>query len=291
MQSFYNPETQTTEFVVIDTYRLTPWIFLSGIFLVLVFLVARWQGVLSVIGMTLTIGVLALVLIPAVLQGYDPLLISILGAIGLAGITLYVTHGWNLSSHIAFVSVVGVLIIVGLLAYGSVLSMQLNGLGSEEALFLKFLSNSEVRLQGLLLGGILLGTLGILDDIIVSQIAVVEELFASKPHITFPELFQRSLRVGRTHVASLVNTLVLVYAGANLPLFLLFSQSSEPLWVTLNSELIMEEMVRTLSGSIGLVLAVPIATFLSAISLLYLPKVIDIPLPSHGEKKHHHTHK
>lgn len=286
------PETHqaTTQYHIVDTYRLTPWFFLVGLFLILVFLVAKWRGILSVIGMTLTIGVLVLFLIPALLQGYDPLLVSILGSIALAAITLYVTHGWSMSSHLAFGSVVSVLIIVGLLSYGAVTSMQLTGLGTEEALFLQFLSNSEVQVQGLLLGGILLGTLGVLDDIIVSQIAVVEELFATKPKIQFNELFQRSLRVGQTHVASLVNTLVLVYAGANLPLFLLFSQSSQPLWVTLNSELIMEEIVRTLAGSIGLVLAVPIATFLAAASFLFLPKIIDLPQEKKKKKPSHIHH-
>ncbi len=280
---------EDSRFQIIDTFRLQTWSYLLLFFVILVFAVARIRGLLSVGGMTITIFVLSLVLVPAFLQGYDPLLVSILGAVGLSAITLYITHGWNWGTHIAYVSIVSVLVLVGFLSYGTVQSMQLTGLGSEEALFIQFLAGQEIQLQGLLLGGILLSTLGVLDDIIVSQIAVVRELFESKPHIQFGELFQRSLRVGQTHVASLVNTLVLVYAGSNLPLFLLFANAEQPLWVTLNSELIMEEMIRTLSGSIGLVTAVPISTFLAAATLLILPKVLDrsIDFPSHH---HFHTH-
>lgn len=281
-------EAQPT-YQIVDIFRLNTWLVLFAFFLLLVFAVARWRGLLSVVGMSATIIVLSVALIPAFSRGYDPLLVSIFGAIALSALTLYITHGWNMTTHIAYFSIVSVLLSVGLLSYGSVQSMHLTGLGSEEALFVRFLGSNEIRLQGLLLGGILLGTLGVLDDIIVSQIAVVQELFASKPKIGFAELFQRSLRVGQTHVASLVNTLVLVYAGANLPLFLLFADSPEPLWVTLNSELVMEEMVRTITGSIGLVTAVPVSTFLAAASLLILPKILDRPIDLHSS--HHHTHK
>ena len=122
------------------------------------------------------------------------------------------------------------------------------------------------------MGGIILGALGVLDDITVSQVAVVFQLRAAKKDITFQELYKRGLTVGKDHVASLVNTLVLAYAGANLPLFLLFTLNQQtPDWVTLNSEVIVEEIIRTLTGSIGLVLAVPLATFLAAFVALRVP--------------------
>jgi uncharacterized membrane protein len=148
----------------------------------------------------------------------------------------------------------------------------------------------QIPLQGVFLAGILLGVLGILDDICLAQVALVEELFTAKPGITLGELWQRSLRVGRTHVVSLVNTLILAYASANLPLFLMFvlNQAQQPWWVTLNSELIVEEIVRTLAGSIGLVLAVPISSALAAFGLIHLPQILpESPAPS---KSHSHRH-
>jgi uncharacterized membrane protein len=137
----------------------------------------------------------------------------------------------------------------------------------------------------------LLGAIGVLDDICLSQISVVMELWETKQNIRFAELFERSLRVGRSHVASLVNTLVLVYAGANLPLFLLFqSGTQQPLWVTLNSEFLLEEVVRTLTGSIGLVVAVPLSTFLAVITILFLPQVFEgvAKTSDSSHNGHHH---
>jgi uncharacterized membrane protein len=139
---------------------------------------------------------------------------------------------------------------------------------------------------------VLLGVLGILDDICLAQVALVEELFAAKPTISVRELWQRSLRVGRTHVVSLVNTLILAYASANLPLFLLFllSQAQVPWWVTLNSEMIVEELVRTLAGSIGLVLAVPISSALAAFGLLHLPEILPEKPGNTSQSSHGHHH-
>jgi uncharacterized membrane protein len=147
----------------------------------------------------------------------------------------------------------------------AVKAAQLVGLGSEEAYFLQFTDTARINLQGLLLGGILLGALGVLDDITVSQVSIVYELFDAKKNISWLELYERGLAVGKDHVASLVNTLVLAYAGANLPLFLLLVLNTQtPTWVSLNSDILVEEIIRTIAGSIGLVLAVPLSTFLAA---------------------------
>jgi uncharacterized membrane protein len=200
------------------------------------------------------------------LSGGNPVIISLLGAFAIGAITVYLSHGVSLKSHIALVSIMGTLLAVAVLAHVVILATRLSGFGSEEAAFLLVGDTAQINLQGLLLGGIMLGALGVLDDIAISQVSTVFELRRANKKWDFSELYQAGMRVGRDHVASLVNTLVLAYAGANMPLFILFTISEHaPAWVHLNSELLAEEIVRTLVGSIGLVLAVPVATFLAAI--------------------------
>lgn len=284
-------EGENAGWSIVDIYRVPRVLPLFLLFFAVVIVVARWQGLTSFIGMFLSLFVLSVGLVPALMAGHNPLLVSLgIGAI-LAFLSIYLSHGWKLSSHLAFLSILLTLGLVGVLAYGSVWWLPLSGRGSEEALFLQFLPGLQLDLRGLLLGGMLLGAIGVLDDICVSQVAVVMELWGAKNTIRFGELFQRALRVGRSHVASLVNTLVLVYAGTNLPLFLLFqSGTQQPLWVTLNSEFLLEEVVRTLTGSIGLVIAVPLSTFLAAVTVLYLPQVFEGVAEKAGSSHNGHHH-
>jgi uncharacterized membrane protein len=254
---------QTTT-VVSDVYRLPMLLMLTLGFFVLVFAVGKWRGLLSILGMMASLGVLFLYILPQLVQGANPLVIAVTGSFLIAGLTLYLSHGFKTTTHLAFGSILITLAAVILLSLTSVKATHLVGLGTEEAYFLQFGSTAQINLQGLLLAGIILGALGVLDDIIVAQISVVNQLYQTNKKIKFDELFNRALEVGKDHVASLVNTLVLAYAGANLPLFLLFYQSDVPLWVSVNNELIAEEIVRTLVGSFGLVLAVPITTLIAA---------------------------
>lgn len=257
-----------TEYYVIDVYRLPiiNWLFAG--FVLLVLLVARWRGLAALIGMALSLAALVFFLIPQILAGRDPFIISLTTAIAIAIFTIYLSHGWGLKSHLSLGSLVVTLLAVTMLSSVSVQVAQLVGLGSEEAYFLQVGGAHNINVQGLLLGGIILGALGVLDDIIVSQVSVVGQLKEANKKISTAELYSRALEVGKDHVASLVNTLVLAYAGANLPLFLLFyTNQTAPIWVNLNSEMIMEEIVRTLVGSIGLVLAVPLTTAVTAIAL------------------------
>lgn len=273
----------------VDPLRIWPFVILSAAFFLLVVGVAQWQGARAFIGMFVTVLILTWGVAPQLLNGVNPLLVMLIAVMAMSVITMYLSHGWNVQSHIALGSIALVMVVVAALSYGSVASLHLTGLGSEEALFLQYLQAGQISLPGLLLAGILLGALGVLDDICVAQVMVVFELIEAKPKIRFPELFDRAIRVGKSHVASLVNTLVLAYAGANLPLFLLFlTQNEQPWWVTLNSEIIMEEIVRTLTGSIGLVLAVPITTGLAAVVLLIWKERLGV-LPTH-ESDHTHNH-
>lgn len=255
----------TLETVIADKWRVSViWMLLIPFFMFVV-LVARQQGVFSIFGMIASLGILLNVVVPQILSGNNPFFVSMVGVALIAVVTMYLTHGWNMQSHLALSSILVTLGIVAVISMLAVGVAQLSGLGDENAYFLQFTSDTKLNLQGLLLGGILLGALGVLDDICVAQVSVVRQLLSSNKNISITELYQRAMIVGKDHVASLVNTLVLAYAGANLPLFLLFTLHTEiPLWVTLNQEMIIEEVIRTLSGSIGLVIAVPLTTVVAS---------------------------
>lgn len=253
------------EVVVADVYRMNTVYWLLGLFIVVVLIVGGLKGAASFMGMMVSLGILLSFIVPQILSGSNPVFISLIGALVIGAVTIYISHGVSTKSHIALASMSAVLLLVAGLSYMAVIAAQLVGLGSEEAYYLQFTDTAKINLQGLLLGGILLGALGVLDDITVSQVSIVYELKEAKKDMSWHELYERGLNVGRDHVASLVNTLVLAYAGANLPLFLLFILNEQsPDWVTLNSDVLVEEIIRTLAGSIGLVLAVPLSTFIAA---------------------------
>lgn len=276
------------QYVLADIYRLPVLVWLGIGFLVLVVIIARKQGLFSIVGMALSLLVLTYQIVPQILAGQNPILVSLVGCSIVATLTVYLCHGVSRQSHIALVSMFLTLFAVSILSYISVRLAHLVGLGTEEAYYLQFGPSATVNLQGLLLGGIMLGTLGVLDDITVAQVSVVTQLKAAKPHIDFSELYNRSLAVGKDHVASLVNTLVLAYAGSSLPLFLLFTLSqTQPVWVAVNSEMIAEEIVRTLIGSIGLVMAVPLTTIAASYFAINFPQA---KTSSHRDAHvgHHH---
>jgi uncharacterized membrane protein len=179
-------------------------------------------------------------------------------------VALYLAHGFNARTTTAMLGTLASLAITGLLAVVFVEATKFTGFGSEEAVFLQ-ISAQQVNLQGLLLGGIIIGTLGVLDDVTVTQASSVWELHAANPNLGTTGLYRAALRIGRDHIASTVNTLVLAYVGASLPLLLLFTLSNRPLGDVLTSEVMAEEIVRTLVGSIGLVASVPITTALASV--------------------------
>lgn len=268
-----------TETIITDVFRLPVLTWLMIGFFLLVFLVGKLRGITSLLGMVASLAILFGYILPQILAGASPIMVSTIGASLIAVVTLYMSHGFNYKSHVALGSLLVTLFGVIGLSSVSVHAAQLVGLGSEEAAFVQFSSGNGINLQGLLLGGIILGALGVLDDIVVSQVSVVKQLHAANPKLKFEELFDRALDVGKDHVASLVNTLVLAYAGANLPLFILFYQSQEvPLWVSLNNELIAEEILRTIVGSFGLVMAVPLTTLVAAAVVKKVVKVEFLPI-------------
>ncbi len=271
-------------YYIADNYRLPGLIWILVIFFVAAIAFSRWKGVTSILGLGITILVIAKFVVPQIAAGQNPLLISLAGAVIIALTSIYLSHGFNKRTSVALVGMLITLAISAGMAIIFVSATKLLGLGSEQAFYLQFGPLETLNLQGLLLGGIILGALGVLDDVTTTQSATVEELKRANANLSFRELYHAGSSVGREHITSLVNTLFLAYAGASLPLFLFFSsQNPQPIWVTLNTEFIAEEVVRTLVGSITLILAVPITTFLAA---YYFSK----KSVSSSESKHSHIH-
>lgn len=260
----YGPDN-TPIYQITDKYRLDSVLPIIGIFFLAVILLSGWQGVGSILGMLVSLGVILKFIIPQILSGSDPLLISIIGCFGIMLVTIYLAHGFSHKTTIALIATFLTLVFIGILSSLFVKISHLSGLGSEEAYSLKFGITSIINLKGLLLGGILIGALGVLDDVTTGISASIFELAKANPNYRFPHLFRSGLAIGREHITSLVNTLVLAYAGASLPIFitLVMNPNHYPLWTMANSEFIIEEVVRTLAGSIGLVAAVPLTTFLA----------------------------
>lgn len=225
---------------------------------------------------------LARFVVPRILAGEHPLGVTLAGAVMIALTSIYLAHGANRRTTVALAGLLVTLAAAAGLAILFVSLARLSGAGSEEAVLLQVGHLAGVNLRGLLLGGILLGALGVLDDITTAQAAAVEEISRANPSLGPTDLYRRGLSVGREHITALVNTLVLAYAGASLPLFLLFTiNPDQPLWVTLNTEFVAEEIVRTLVGSIALVLAVPVTTLLAA-RFLRGPSGPGQPVPGHS---------
>ncbi len=252
------------QYYINDVYRLNAlWIVLS-IFVIIVVVLTRLHGIRAFVGLGTSFLVIIWFIVPRILAGNNPLLISLIGTTVIAATSIYIAHGFHRRTTLAFI---GTIISIGIsltLSYFFVTFTHLFGLGTEEAFYLQFAPGTSINLQGLLLGGIIIGVLGILDDITTAQAAVVEQIHYANPDLNTKELYKRGSSVGREHILSLVNTLVLAYTGASLPLLLLFKVYTRPIWITLNSEIIMEEVIRMIIGSITLILAVPITTFLAA---------------------------
>lgn len=256
---------ESTFFHVSTRYRLNGLYWLIAIFIFVVLFFSGKRGLYSLAGLGVTVVVLIAYTVPNLLSGSNPLVVTMISSTIILSLALPLAHGFNLRTSISLVSSLGALALASLLAVAGVNLLKLFGIGSEEGVYLQFLGGQGIDTRGILLGGIIIGTLGVIDDIVASQVATVAELKRTDAALKARELFARGLRVGREHVASLVNTLVLAYAGASLPLLLLFSYyQAQPLWTTLNSDIVAEEIARTLIGSMTLIVAVPIATGLAA---------------------------
>lgn len=260
-----NPERGTeVSYYISDVYRLNTVYVVLALFAVLVVGFIGWSGVRSFLGLGISFAVILLYVIPHILAGGNPFMIGIIASLLIASTALFIAHGVNIRTTVAFASTFITIVVALFLSEVVVGAARLTGLGSEDAYNLQFANINPIDLTGLLLAGIIIGTLGVLDDITTAQAAAVDEIQKANPKLGFGELYKRGISVGKEHIISLVNTLILAYTGASLPLLLLFSIYTRPVWVTLNSEIVLEEVVRMLIGSSALIIAVPLTTLIAA---------------------------
>lgn len=259
----YLPESEPAfQYQYSDRERRGLLLGLSAVFALAVVGLGRLRGLAALVGLGLSVMILISFIVPAILEGTDPVLVATVGALAIAMASLYLAHGFTDLTHVALLGATGALTITVILSSAMTNLASFSGLAGEESLYLTLFGGIDVA--GLLLAGIVLGALGALDDVTVTQASTVWELRRANPALGVGELTAAGLRVGRDHIASTVNTLLLAYAGASIPLLLLFGLSQQSLGTIANSEVVAVEIVRTLVGSIGLVAAVPITTWLAA---------------------------
>ncbi|MYV57484.1 YibE/F family protein [Streptomyces sp. SID3212] len=252
------------QYSVTDVDRHLPMALLAGIFALAVVVVGRLRGLMALIALAVSFGVLTLFILPAVLQGSNPLVVAVVGASAIMLIALYMCHGLTARTSVAVIGTLVSLMLIGLLGSIFIGWASLTG-NTDDSTGLIHGLYPHIDMSGLLLAGVIIGSLGVLDDVTVTQTSAVWELHAADPSMGPRALYRAGIRIGRDHIASVVNTLVLAYAGAALPLLLLFSIAQSGVGTVANSELVAEEIVRTLVGSIGLVASVPVTTALAAL--------------------------
>ncbi len=272
----YEPNTGFYSYGDQDRRSALLWLFIT--FAVVVVALGRLRGLLALAAMATTVAVLVGFVAPSVLDGNDPVAVSVVAAAVIAFVSLYLTHGVNPTTTVALIGTLLALLLTLVLSSLFFDLARFTGLATEEGILLPVLAQ-DINMASLLLGGAVIGALGALDDVTVTQVATVAELRAQNPHLSRRQLFASGIRVGREHIAATVNTLLLAYAGVSMPLLLLFVVSDLSLVMIANSEIVAVEIVRTLCGSLGLIAAVPITTWLTAV-------LVSAGAPS---DRHHHT--
>ncbi len=255
-----------TIYSVYDFYRLNMIALFLIIFFIAIFLVGGKKGIGSTIGMLISLMIILFFIVPLILKGYDPLTITIIGSMIIILTTTYLAHGVSQKTTIALISTIVSLIFTAGFALCAIEFSSITGLGNEEAYSLQLGPTSFIDIRGLFLSGIIITTLGALNDITTTQSTTIYELRETNPKLSFMELFEKGLNVGKEHIASMVNTLILAYAGGAFAvfIFLVLNPVKLPYWVILNNEIISDEIIKIISGSMGLLLSVPIVTIIAA---------------------------
>ncbi|MFF7172129.1 YibE/F family protein [Streptomyces pseudovenezuelae] len=261
----YEPSApRDLQYSVTDVDRGFPMALLAGIFALAVVIVGRMRGVMALIALAVSFLLLNFFVLPAILQGSNPLLVAVVGSSAIMLIALYMCHGLSARTSVAVLGTLISLVLIGVLGSLFISWAALTGNTDDNTGLIHGLYPS-IDMSGLLLAGVIIGSLGVLDDVTVTQTSAVWELHEANPTMGWRGLYRAGIRIGRDHIASVVNTLVLAYAGAALPLLLLFSIAQSSVGTVANSELVAVEIVRTLVGSIGLVASVPVTTALAAL--------------------------
>lgn len=254
------------QYYISEPYRLHRVMYFALGFFLIAFALAGWRGLASLGGLAISLLVIIKWTLPQILEGKNPFLISFITTVVIAVSTLYLAHGFKRRTTIALLGTLVTVVIALFLAVFGVEFVGLQGTGTDAAFTLQVFGLADLNLKGLLLGGMIIGTLGVLDDVTTTQAATVEQLYEANPKMSSATLWKRSMEVGKEHIISIINTLVLAYAGASLALLVLFYVNDQfPLWVILNSEVMVEEIMRTLVGSTALLFAVPITTVLAVL--------------------------
>ncbi|MEV0004720.1 YibE/F family protein [Micromonospora sp. NPDC050980] len=249
---------------IAEHQRGTPLIWLVALFAAAIVAFGRWRGLAALGGLVASFAILLGFVLPGISAGRSPLPVAIVGAALIMFVVLYLTHGITAQTSVAVLGTLGSLVVTGVLGTLATAATHLTGFGSEDATTLSMFQG-DVDLHGLLLAGIIIGSLGVLDDVTVTQSATVTELARANPGLSRRQLYRAATRVGRAHIASTVNTIVLAYAGASLPLLLLLVADSRPVGELLTSEFLAQEIVRSAVATLGLIAAVPLTTALAAV--------------------------
>ena len=247
---------------VADRWRTLPLELLVGLFAVAVIAVGGWRGARALVALGLTIAIILKILLPLMIRGVPPLPLAVVSAAGITAVTILLTEGRSRASLAAILGTSAALAVAGLLAAAATTAASFTYSAGSDLAFLVTLSGSGLDLRGVLLAAMILGAVGVLDDVTVTQAVVVEEL-ASRSSLRGRALFMSAHAIGRSHIGATVNTLFLAYVGAALPLLIVLLVSHPPLALVYNSEDIATEIVRTLAGSLGIVAAVPLTTFIA----------------------------
>ncbi len=248
-----------------DWWRIPVIVVAGALFVALVVAIGRKKGLMSLLGLFVSMVVLSLFVIPGILEGRDTFMTIVSGAFLIAVVSIFVAHGVSRRTAVSVVCIASVLLVVALLSLIAMEALSLTGMIDEISSNLS-VSRPEINLSGLVAGSIIIATLGILDDVVTTQVATIDHLVAVHPKMRFDELVRRGMDVGREHVAALVNTLALAYVGISFPLILMYAAGAgyaNP-WLFFNSEFFAQEAVRMLLSSAGLLLAVPLSTYVAA---------------------------
>ncbi|MFG1944375.1 YibE/F family protein [Nonomuraea sp. NPDC048826] len=261
----HNPEAEEgmPAYQLSDHDRSAPLLLLGAAFALAVIAFGRWRGVTALAGLAITFVLLLTFVIPGILAGEPPMLVAIVGASAIMLSVLFLTHGFTLATSMAVLGTLASLAVTGVLSYAVIGIAELSGITDDSSFTLDM--SMSIDTQGLLLASIMIGALGVLDDVTVTQSVTVSELAAANPSYGFRRLYRAGSRIGRAHIASVINTIILAYAGASLPLLLLFSIGEQPLGEVLTTPVIAQEVARSVVGTLGLISAVPITTALAAL--------------------------
>ena len=249
---------------VSDHWRIPGLGILGLIFAAAVVFVGGWHGVRALVALGLTAVVILKVLIPAIVNGVPPVPLAVVVATAVTVVTILLTEGLTKTSLVAILGTTSALAITALLAAAATAFLGFTYTAGSDLAFMTVPGGAGLDLRGVLLAAIILGAVGVLDDVTVTQAVLVEEL-AEKGDLRGPALIVSAMRIGRSHIGATVNTLFLAYVSVGLPLIIVLYVSHQPTGAVLNDETIATEIVRTLIGSLGIIAAIPITTFIAGL--------------------------